>query len=208
MPDGIFSTYVQEPQRCCHMNSHQGYVQYADCSGLYNVKPRICLVISCFQRLPLRQNQMYSTGTDFWQSNNGSIRSQWLLCLRYGSLAARFQGFRIRIRPGAWRSVSCDCCMLSGRGLCFGLITRPQTSYRLSCVCDCEASIMRRSCPTGGCCAIKHSLWQSEIVILLRNVKLQNRMQQCLLLALNLPTSPLLETLFLSTSSSTQNMRR
>ena len=27
--------------------------------------------------------------------------------------------------------VCCDCCVLSGRGLCDGLITRPDRSYRL-----------------------------------------------------------------------------
>jgi hypothetical protein len=27
-------------------------------------------------------------------------------------------------------SVSCECCVLSGRGLCDGLITRPEESYR------------------------------------------------------------------------------
>jgi hypothetical protein len=31
-------------------------------------------------------------------------------------------------------SVSCECCMLSGTGLCDGLITRPEESYRLWCV--------------------------------------------------------------------------
>jgi hypothetical protein len=27
-------------------------------------------------------------------------------------------------------SVSCECCVLSGRGLCVGLITCPEESYR------------------------------------------------------------------------------
>jgi hypothetical protein len=31
-------------------------------------------------------------------------------------------------------SVSCECCELSGRGLCDGLITRPEESYRVWCV--------------------------------------------------------------------------
>jgi hypothetical protein len=31
-------------------------------------------------------------------------------------------------------SVSCECCVLSGRGLCDGLITRPGVSYRVWCV--------------------------------------------------------------------------
>jgi hypothetical protein len=39
--------------------------------------------------------------------------------------------------------VCCECCcVLSGRGLCDGLITRPEESYRLWCVvvCDQETS--------------------------------------------------------------------
>jgi hypothetical protein len=31
-------------------------------------------------------------------------------------------------------SVCCECCVLSGRGLCVGLITRPEESCRLWCV--------------------------------------------------------------------------
>jgi hypothetical protein len=40
-------------------------------------------------------------------------------------------GLRVRIPPGAWMSVSCECCVLSGRGLCDRLITRPEESYRV-----------------------------------------------------------------------------
>jgi len=37
-------------------------------------------------------------------------------------------------------SVCCECCVLSGRGLCDELITRPEESYRLwyVVVCDLE----------------------------------------------------------------------
>ena len=37
-----------------------------------------------------------------------------------------------------------ECCVLSGRGLCDELITRPKESYRLCCVvvCDLETSRM------------------------------------------------------------------
>jgi hypothetical protein len=34
----------------------------------------------------------------------------------------------------AWRFVSCECCVLPGKGLCFGLVTRPEESYRVWCV--------------------------------------------------------------------------
>ena len=49
-------------------------------------------------------------------------------------------------RRGEWISVCSDCCVLSGRGLCDGLITRTEESYRLWCivVCDLETSRMRR----------------------------------------------------------------
>jgi len=48
--------------------------------------------------------------------------------------------------------VCCECCVLSGRGLCDELITRPEESYRLWCVvvCDLETSRMRRPWPALG----------------------------------------------------------
>jgi len=43
--------------------------------------------------------------------------------------------------------------MLSGRGLCDELISRPEESYRVGCVivCDLETSRMRRPWPALGC---------------------------------------------------------
>jgi hypothetical protein len=48
--------------------------------------------------------------------------------------------------------VCCECCVLSGRGLCCGLITRPEESYRLwsVVVCDQETSETRRLKPATG----------------------------------------------------------
>jgi hypothetical protein len=34
--------------------------------------------------------------------------------------------------------VCCECCVLSGRGLCDELITRPEESYRPWCVAVCD----------------------------------------------------------------------
>jgi hypothetical protein len=34
--------------------------------------------------------------------------------------------------------VSCECCVLSGRGLCDGPIPRSEESYRLWCVSECD----------------------------------------------------------------------
>ena len=58
-------------------------------------------------------------------------RSQWPRDLRRRSAAARLSKSWVRIPPGAWMSVCCECWLLSGRGLCDGLITRPEKSYRL-----------------------------------------------------------------------------
>jgi len=57
----------------------------------------------------------------------------------------------VRIPPRAWMSL-CDCCVLSGRGLCDELIIRQEESYRLwfVVVCDLETSWMGRPWPTGG----------------------------------------------------------
>jgi hypothetical protein len=48
--------------------------------------------------------------------------------------------------------VCCECCVLSGAGLCNELITRPEESYRMRCVIvrDLETLWMRRSRPTEG----------------------------------------------------------
>jgi len=58
-------------------------------------------------------------------------RSRWPRGLRRGNAAFHLLGLRVRILPGARISVSCECCVLSGRGLCVGLVTRPEESYRL-----------------------------------------------------------------------------
>ena len=53
-------------------------------------------------------------------------------------------------------SVSCECCVLSYKGLCEGPITCPEESYRMCVVSECnfEASVMRRPWPSRGCCAM------------------------------------------------------
>ena len=58
-------------------------------------------------------------------------RSQWPHGLRHRSAAARLLWSWVRIPPGAWMFVCCECCVLSGRGLCDELITRPEESYRM-----------------------------------------------------------------------------
>jgi hypothetical protein len=48
-----------------------------------------------------------------------------------GSVAARLLGLWVRISPGACMYVCCECCVLSGRILCVGLITLPEESYQV-----------------------------------------------------------------------------
>ena len=65
-------------------------------------------------------------------------RSQWPRGLRRRSAAARLLRSWVRIPPGAWMFVCCECCVLSGRDLCDELIIRPEESYRRWCVVMCD----------------------------------------------------------------------
>jgi hypothetical protein len=68
----------------------------------------------------------------------------WPLIPKFaGSNLAEAVGFlRVNKNPqhvgGAWMFVCCDCCVLSGRGLCDELITRSEESHRLWCVVVCD----------------------------------------------------------------------
>jgi hypothetical protein len=75
-------------------------------------------------------------------SNRLACWSQRPRALRRRSSAACPLRLWVRIPPGAWMFVCCECCVLTGRGLCDGLITRPEESYRLwrVVVCDQETS--------------------------------------------------------------------
>jgi hypothetical protein len=72
--------------------------------------------------------------------------------------------------------VCCEWCVLSGRGLCDGLITRPEESYRLwrvVCVIS-KTSWMRRPYPALGCSAIwkkNEVLWLNSHVVFLSPTK-------------------------------------
>ena len=74
-------------------------------------------------------------------------RSQWPRGLRRRSVAARLLRSWVRIPPGQWIFVCCECRVLSGRGLCDELITRPEESYRLCCVVVCDLETSRISAP-------------------------------------------------------------
>ena len=55
--------------------------------------------------------------------------------------------------PAEGMEVCLLCVVLSGRGLCYELITRLEKSYGLWCVveCDLETSTMRFPGPSSGC---------------------------------------------------------
>jgi hypothetical protein len=71
-----------------------------------------------------------------------SSRSQWPRGLRRRSTAARLLRSCVRIPLGAWTSVCCECFVLSGRGLCDEVTTRPEASCRLLCVAVCYRNLV------------------------------------------------------------------
>ena len=83
---------------------------------------------------------------------NLNRRYRWPCCLWHRPAAARPLRLRVRNSPGPWMFVCCECCVLSGRGLCDELITVPEESYWVWCVvvCDLETSRMRRPWPALG----------------------------------------------------------
>ena len=121
-------------------------------------------IVACFLKVETRKFLLMNLVTlafrkfiilslKFSNVNVADSRSQWTSGLRRGSEAAHLLRLWVRFPPGAWIFVCCECCVLSGRGLCDELITRPEESYRLWCVvmCDLETSRMRRPWPNGGC---------------------------------------------------------
>ena len=89
---------------------------------------------------------------------NGS-RSQWRRSLSRRSSATRLLRLWVQIPPGAWMFLCCECSVLSGTGLCDGLITCPGEAYRLwrVVVCDQETLKTRRLKPANG-------LWKLGVV--------------------------------------------
>jgi len=53
--------------------------------------------------------------------------------------------------------VLCECCVLSGRGLCDELFTRPKESYRLWCVVVCDLENLKNEEAMTGVRSQRHS---------------------------------------------------
>jgi hypothetical protein len=91
-----------------------------------------------FSRVPVITRSPVEVNEKLWKFG----RSQRPRGLRRGSAAARLLSLWLRIPLRAWMSVCCECCVLSGRGLCDGLITCPEESYKVWCVCVCVCHIV------------------------------------------------------------------
>jgi len=83
-------------------------------------------------------------------------RSQWPRGLRRRSAAARLLRLWVRIPPGAWIFVFCECYVLSGRGLCDELITRPGVLPNVMRHCVLSRNLLNKEAMAHwGCCAKK-----------------------------------------------------
>ena len=69
--------------------------------------------------------------------------------------------FGFESRWGSWIFVSCECGVLSGRGICDKLITHPEETYSLWWIImrDLETSRMRRPQLSLSCSAIGPKTW-------------------------------------------------
>ena len=100
----------------------------------------------------LKDKYLLFTKCTIRTANIGDSRYQQRRGLRRRSTAARLLRSWVRTPSGAWKFVCCECCVLSGRGLCDGLIIRSEESYRLwrVAVSDQVTSYARRLKPYRG----------------------------------------------------------
>jgi len=63
-------------------------------------------------------------------------RSRWPRGLRRRSAVTRLMGLRVRVPLATWISVSCECCVLSVRGICDVPILRPGVLLDVACLCS------------------------------------------------------------------------
>ena len=75
------------------------------------------------------------------QSIISFCRSEWPRGQRRKSAAVRLLRLWVRIPPGAWMFLCCECCVLSGRGLCDG------DSYQVRCVVVCALNLVNVEAP-------------------------------------------------------------
>jgi len=85
----------------------------------------------------------------------GYCWSLWLRGPRCRSATTCLLGFRVRIPPGTWISVSCDCCRVKVFASGLSLVQRIPTKCVMS-ECELEASLMKRLSSSRVCCTIKN----------------------------------------------------
>jgi hypothetical protein len=90
------------------------------------LKLSLSLVFTARSRPRNTKTSSHIAGRRDWRSE---IVRLWLKAWLCGRSFGRIAG-----NPTGGKSFSCECCVLSDRGLCVGLITRPEESYRLWCV--------------------------------------------------------------------------
>ena len=120
----------EKPASRCRMYIIRRACHTASCCNTHALIHYLCQVIAQSVLLLLKQHS----------------RSHWPRGLRCRSVAARLLGLRVRIPSGTWTSVCCECCVLSGRGVCVRLISPRGVLPSVVCVTEChhESSIMRR----------------------------------------------------------------
>ena len=167
-----FSTFSEDLLRSCtlqfcpafcswhtHTQTYTYFSQYFSrptflLVTIYTSPPRflMCLVPS------LSRDSSVSTVTRYRRDDPGSNPGRGeIFCIRpdhsnprsqqaSGRAACLLRSW-VRIPLGAWIFVSCECRVLSGRGLCDELFTRPEESYRLCCVVVCDLETSRIGAP-------------------------------------------------------------
>jgi hypothetical protein len=99
----------------------------------------LTLYVSLRQQNPLQlvgkrgtaDHKSYTSQNIIYDCHATKRRSHEPRGVRRGSTPASLLGLWIRIRPVARMLVSCECCVLSGKGLCDGPITLPKESNRV-----------------------------------------------------------------------------
>jgi hypothetical protein len=116
----------------------------------------VCFVVIVFKCILIISNPTGEINKEF-----GRFWEVWItICWNnLMSAAARLLGLWVPRRGHGCLS-SCECCVLSGRGLCDKLVPRPEESYRVWCVQSVIVKPwkMRRPRPPRGCRAIEKNL--------------------------------------------------
>ena len=110
---------------------------------------------SVWNKLSLFERLWQNLSAKYREEEGKKFKSKILLYLSQVTVvslavpvAARLLRLWVRIQQGAWMFVCCECCVLSGRGLCDELSSCPEQSYGclsvVSVVC-CQVEVSASS---------------------------------------------------------------